>query len=122
MVAHPYFDAGVAVLLALPEGVSLLLPKDQESANLFENAYVLASDSRGSSGWFVNRVNDGITISEEHFMAGAIRNEKEWLQFDLGEVKEFNRLDLYPRAMDLPEYTSPQERISASNDGNMDYC
>ena len=26
----------------------------------------------------------------------AIRNEKEWLQFDLGEVKEFNRLDLYP--------------------------
>ncbi|HPZ51604.1 MAG TPA: discoidin domain-containing protein [Clostridia bacterium] len=114
-------DAGAAVLLALPEGVSFVTPKKiKESANLFENAYVLASDSRGSSGWFVNRVNDGITISEEHFMGWqAIRNEKEWLQFDLGEVKEFNRLDLYPAGNGSASgvYFPSGVKISVSNDG-----
>ncbi len=114
-------DAGGAVLFALEEEKTFVNQKKPvDKNNLLEKAYIIASDSTGNNGWFVNYINDGITISEEHSRGWqASRNETEWLKFDLCEVKEFNRLDLYPAGNGSKSgvYFPKSVKVSVSKDG-----
>lgn len=115
-------DPGAAILLALPEGKCFGTPEETaQSRNLLQNAYVLASGSEGSDGWYVNRINDGIRNSQKgsNGWRDAYSSEK-WLQFDLNEKKQFNRLDLYPAGSQssFGTYFPQSLRVQISDDGN----
>ncbi len=115
-------EPGSAILLALPEGKSFGTPDGSNpSQNLLQDAYALASGSEGSGGWYVNRINDGIPISQKgsNGWRDSYSTEK-WLQFDLKEKKEFNRLDLYPAGSQssFGTYFPQSLRIRISDDGN----
>lgn len=93
------FLPGEFALYELPEGKSYsTTQKPSDAPNLLLNAYATASDSYGADGWYIDNVNDGITVPTTLSKGWKSVSDaaSQWLRFDLGEVKSFNRLDLYP--------------------------
>ena len=113
--------AGGAILLCLPEGKSFGTPAEAPAyGELVRNSIILASDSQGSDGWFVNRVADGVDFSEVGSQGWRAKdNDKEWLSFDFGSSKTFDRIDLYPAGNGSASgvYFPTSVTLSVSDDG-----
>ena len=114
-------EAGAAVLLALPEGKDYTSPEETtESDNLLLNVYATASYSQGYEGYFISRVNDGVTTptdTSKGWKTFSGKNDAQWLQFDLGEVKGFDRLVLYPGDSASERFFPKNVTLLTSDDG-----
>ncbi len=88
--------AGGFALFRLPEGV-YTAPEKTPAENLLQDARVSASHSETGNGWFIRAAFDGVTRTTVD-SAGyrAVSSEPVTLSFDLGAVKSFNRLTVYP--------------------------
>lgn len=121
-IYHRVLDPGDAALLMLPEGTAIHRPEETPpSRNLLLHAYATASDSVGNEGWFVDCVNNGKTISQGLSQGWKVVTRSQgpqWVQFDLGEEKTFNRLDLYPAGNGLASglYFPRSVRLLVSGD------
>ncbi len=88
--------AGGFALFRLPEG-AYRAPEKQPAENLLEDARISASHSEAGGGWFVRSAFDGETrtvVNSAGYRAAG--TEVATLSFDLGAVKSFNRLTVYP--------------------------
>lgn len=93
------FLPGEFALYQLPEGKSYSTAQEpSDDPNLLLDAYATASDSYGVDGWYIDNVNDGVTVPTtlSRGWKSVANAASQWLLFDLGETKSFNRLDLYP--------------------------
>lgn len=91
--------AGDGALFALPEGYDCeTVTTPEANDNLALNTTVNVNNSVGGEGWYVSNLTDGIRTSD------ASKNSNGWksntasatLTLDLGAVRTFNRVDLYP--------------------------
>lgn len=119
------FLPGEFALYKLPDDRDFINVEVPTSSNLLKNAKSTASGSVGNNGWFINCINDNINFSQTNSMGWQISNhtsKDEWILFDLGEPKEFNRFDLYPAFSKTSSGNLFPNNISlyASNDG-VDY-
>ncbi len=88
--------AGGFALFRLPAG-AYKAPEKTPAENLLQDARASASHSDTGSGWFIRSAFDGVTrTSVESAGYRAITTDTVTLSFDLGAVKSFNRLTVYP--------------------------
>ncbi len=88
--------AGGFALFRLPAG-AYKAPEKAPAENVLEDARVSASHSDTGNGWFVRSALDGVTrTSVDSAGYRAVSSEPVTLSFDLGAVKSFNRLTVYP--------------------------
>ncbi len=88
--------AGGFALFRLPAG-AYKAPEKAPAENVLEDARVSASHSDAGNGWFVRSALDGVTrTSVDSAGYRAITADTVTLSFDLGAVKSFNRLTVYP--------------------------
>ncbi len=88
--------AGEFAMYALPTGVDLTTP-EQENANLLLGKTPCdASDSYSQNGWYFSKMTDGILYGDDTAKGWKTTQASAYVTYDLGEVKTFNRLDVYP--------------------------
>lgn len=94
------FEAGGAYIFALPEGYDRGTGEytPQKGENLAKYAQISADSSAGAGGWYIDNMNDG-----KRFSAGGCggwqsrsKDGTARITVDLGAVRSFNRMDLYP--------------------------
>jgi hypothetical protein len=71
--------------------------QEEKGENLLSTAKIKASASESGNGWFIHNAFDGRNYSMAASKGWKISSEGEqWLEFDLGEIHKFNRLNIYP--------------------------
>lgn len=118
------FLPGEFALYALPQGCDYSSePSSSDARNLLRNAYVTASDSVSTDGWYIDNVNDGVVVptSLSKGWKTASAAASQWLLFDLGKPTSFDRLCLYPGGDNTGQasgaYLPRHLSLSVSNDG-----
>ncbi len=117
--------AGDGMLIALPEG--FVYSEETESTpaageNLAKDAFVIASESVGSDGWYLYNLTDGQRITGTESVAKGWRSagiRDSYLVMDLGRKLDFNRIDLYASGtfFDYGQSFPKNIKISVSDDG-----
>ncbi len=112
-------EPGDAALLKC-EGTVLFDPAPETHENLAINAKLSASSAAGDGEAFLCDIHDGVT--DDGGMARLITENgaAQYITLDLGEIKEVNRVDLYPGGSgSLCGYNYPTDfRVLTSADGN----
>ncbi len=98
------FEAGGAYIFALPEGYDRGLgePVPGEGENLCKYAQITADSSAGAGSWYMDNLNDGQRFSSGSSNGWQSRSKDGlgYVTVDLKDVREFNRIDLYPAGSD----------------------
>jgi len=118
--------AGDGMLIALPEGYDYYTPADTSNPSAGTNlanlpgASVSATTSLGANGFYIDLLTDGVRFSEGGLTGWSSDSRAEGqINLDLGAVREFNRVDLYPCG-DVFDYgkSFPKDfTVSVSSDG-----
>lgn len=91
-------EIGGGYLFELPEGVDFYTPEKSAAAgNLAVGAYVTSSASQGGNKYYIRNLNDAILYSASDAKGWRAENVSEAsVSFDLSDIKEINRVDIYP--------------------------
>ena len=116
-------EAGGAIIIALPEGYDYAAKEAVVPAagtNLAADAQIYCDTSAGTSGWYMDNLNDGKRFSQAADNGWKTNNKTGLgeITVDLGAVRGFNRIDLYPAgsAENYGENMPKAFRISYSAD------